>query len=99
MRDAFWQTVRVPEAERDPAVIARSVAETEACAAILDAHLAGRAFAVGDHFTAADIALGCPAHRWLHLAVPRQPRPALEAWYARIAARPAAATVLLTPIT
>lgn len=99
MRDAFWQTVRVPEAERDPAVIARSVAETEACAAILDAHLAGRAFAVGDHFTAADIALGCPAHRWLHLAVPRQPRPALEAWYARIAARPAAATVMLTPIT
>ncbi|ACL56876.1 glutathione S-transferase family protein [Methylobacterium nodulans] len=99
MRDAFWQTVRVPAGERDAGLIARSVAATEEAASILDAHFAGRSFAVGDAFTAADIALGCAAHRWLHLAVDRQPRPHLLAWYARVAARPAAATVLTTPIT
>ncbi|ACA14946.1 Glutathione S-transferase domain [Methylobacterium sp. 4-46] len=99
MRDAFWQTVRLPAEGRDPDLIARSVAAGEAAAAILDAHLAGRPFAVGDAFTAADIALGCAAHRWLHLAVPREPRPNLQAWYARVAARPAAAKVLTVPIT
>ncbi|MGY2053162.1 glutathione S-transferase family protein [Methylobacterium sp. JK268] len=99
MRDAFWQSVRVPEERRDPAVIARSLADSEACAALLDAHLAGRAFAVGDGFTLADIALGCAAHRWLNLPLPREPRPHLQAWYARIAARPAAVTVLPLPIT
>ncbi|MFE1598088.1 glutathione S-transferase family protein [Methylobacterium sp. ID0610] len=99
MRDAFWQTVRTPAERRDEAVIARSVAASEAAAAVLDAHLAGRAFAVGDAFSLADIALGCATHRWLHLAVPHEPRPHLQAWYARIASRPAAAKVLVTPIT
>ncbi|GJD49840.1 Glutathione S-transferase GstB [Methylobacterium crusticola] len=90
MRDVFWQTVRTAPAAQDAAIIARSVAEAEACAAILEAHLRGRAYAVGEDFTAADIALGCAAHRWLHLDVARVERPALRDWYARISARPAA---------
>lgn len=97
-RDAFWQTVRTPAAQRDQATIDRSVAASEECAAILDGHLMGRAYAVGDHFTAADIALGAAAHRWLHLDVPRIERPALRAWYERIRARPAA-DVALPPLS
>ncbi|BCM82616.1 glutathione S-transferase family protein [Methylobacterium indicum] len=93
-RDAFWQTVRTPAEQRDQAVIDRSVAASEACAALLDAHLMGRPFLVGDRFTAADIAAGAAAHRWLHLDVTRTERPALRAWYERIRTRPAAASAL-----
>jgi glutathione S-transferase len=97
-RDAFWQTVRTPPEQRDQSVIARSIAASEECAAILDAHLMGRVYAVGDRFTAADIALGAATHRWLLLDVPRIERPALRAWYERIRVRPAVA-VSLPPLS
>jgi glutathione S-transferase len=93
-RDAFWQTVRTPADERDQATIDRSVAASEDCAAILDAHLMGRPFMVGDRFTAADIAAGAAAHRWLHLDEPRTERPAMQAWYERQRTRPASAAAL-----
>lgn len=98
MRDAFLQTVRVPAEKRDPAVIEASRAASEKAAAILDAHLAGRAFVAGDAFSPADIVLGCAAHRWLHLPLAREPRPQLERWYAALSARPGARQVVETPV-
>ena len=98
MRDAFLQTVRVPAEKRDPAVIEASRAASERAAAILDAHLAGRAFVAGDAFSPADIVLGCAAHRWLHLPIAREPRPQLERWYAALSARPGARQVVETPV-
>lgn len=97
-RDAFWQTVRTPADRRDQATIDRSVAASEECAAILDAHLMGRAYMVGERFTVADIAVAAATHRWLHLDVPRIERPALRAWYARVRERPAA-SVALPPLS
>lgn len=99
MRDAFLQTVRTPAEKRDPAVIEASRAASEKAAAILDAHLAGRAFVAGDAFSPADIVLGCAAHRWLHLPLAREPRPELERWYAALGARPGARQVVETPVT
>jgi glutathione S-transferase len=96
MRDAFWQLFRA--AEPDRALIADSLRKSEAMAAILDAHLADRTYMVGERFGIADIALGCAAHRWLNLPAERVERPALRRWYARIAARPAAARALGEPI-
>ena len=46
-----------------------------------------------------DIPVGVAVHRWLNLPIRREARPALEAYYARIMARPAAAKVLTSPIT
>ncbi len=97
MRDAFWQLYR--SANPDRAVIDASVKRTEAFAAILDAHLTGRDYAVGDGFSIADIALGCAAHRWLNLPAGRIERPALRRWYDRLAARPGAARALGEPIS
>lgn len=99
MRDAFLQTVRTPAEKRDPAVIEASRAASEKAAAILDAHLAGRAFVAGDAFSPADIVLGCAAHRWLHLPLAREPRLELERWYAALGARPGARQVVETPVT
>ncbi|SFL85988.1 glutathione S-transferase family protein [Methylobacterium pseudosasicola] len=96
MRDAFWQLYR--SSNPDQTVIAASLKRTEALAAILDAHLSDRNYAIGQTFGIADIALGCAAHRWLNLPAERVERPALRRWYERIAARPAAARALGEPI-
>ncbi len=88
MRDIFWQLVRTPAEKRDAATVENSRKECERLTAILDAHLDGRAFVTPHGFTAADIVLGCAAHRWLHLPAGRAPRPNLERWYAGLKSRP-----------
>ncbi len=99
MRDAFWELVRTAPAARDEAAIAASVGRSEAAAGVLDAQLHGRAFLVGEALSVADIAAGCAAHRWLHLPIARPALPALEAWYARLAARPASRAAFSLPLS
>ena len=94
MRDAFWQLVRTPEAERNMAAVEKSRAEAERLAGIVDAHLARGGYLTAHGFTAADIVVGCAAHRWLHLPLTREPRPNLERWYADLKSRPGAKQVL-----
>jgi glutathione S-transferase len=96
MRDAFWQLFRSPQPDR--ALTAASLTKSETQAAILDAHLDGRDYAVGDRFGIADIALGCAAHRWLNLPAERAERHNLRRWYERIAARPVASRALGEPV-
>jgi len=94
---AFLQWVRVPAAERNDAVIAQSITATEPLFAQLDAHLATRPFMLGEHFTMADIPLGCEAHRWLNLPAVEYTRPSwpnVERWFADLKARSAARGVL-----
>ena len=88
MWGAFWQLIRTPADKRDAALVESSRAKSEKLSGILDAHLASRPFVAGDSFTAADIVVGCAAHRWLNLPLGRESRPNLEGWYARMKARP-----------
>ena len=88
MRDIFWQLVRTPAENRSSAAIEASRKECERLTAILDHHLAQRRYLTEHGFTAADIVVGCAAHRWLHLPVAREPRPHLERWCALISSRP-----------
>jgi glutathione S-transferase len=99
MRLAFWNLIRTPKEKQDAAAIEESRAGSEAMTAILDAALTGRRFIAGDRFTMGDIPVGVAVHRWLGMPMAREPRPALEAWYARVMARPAAARVLVSPIS
>jgi glutathione S-transferase len=99
MRDAFWQLIRTPVEKRDAAAIERSRAESERLSGILDAHLASRAHLTPDGFTAADIVVGCAAHRWLNLPVAREPRPNLERWYAALKSRPGSRQVTSQALT
>ena len=92
-RDAFWNLLRVPEPQRDHAAIESSRAKSEKCAQILDRHLAGRTYMCGESFCAADIAVGCAAHRWLNMPIARTPRPNIERWYALLKSRPASRPV------
>jgi glutathione S-transferase len=98
-REAFIQWIRTPAERRDPAAIATSVAATEPRLALLDDHLAGRAFVTGDHLTMADLPLLCEVHRWVNLPQPRTARPNLDRWYAALLARPSIRGVLDVPLS
>jgi glutathione S-transferase len=96
---AFHGLIRTAPDKRDASAVAQSIAKTEPMAALLDAHLAGRRFVAGDAFTAGDIAVGAAAHRWLNLPAAREKRRHIERWHAELLTRPAAAKVLVAPIT
>ena len=74
-RDAFIQWVRTPAERRDAAAAARSAQATESLLALLDTHLATRAFMDGDRLTMADIPIGCELHRWFGLPAALYARP------------------------
>lgn len=93
MRDAFWQLVRTPEAERDAAAIEKSRSASERLAVILDAQLARNEYLTPNGFTAADLVVGCSAHRWLNLPLQRPKLANLERWYGLIKSRPASRQV------
>lgn len=99
MHGAFWQTIRTPPDQQDKALIAKSTAEGQVAADILDRALVGRTFIAGDVFTMGDIPIGCAAHRWLNLPVGRKPSPNLQRWYEQLMRRPGAQKVLTTPLT
>jgi glutathione S-transferase len=99
MGPAFFQLVRTPAEKRDARVVAESAAQSEAAAAVLDAHLAGRAYVNGDAFTMGDIPVGVAANRWLKLPLAREKRPDLEAWYRRLQARPGFAAHIDQPLS
>ena len=85
----FWGLVRTPDAERDPVAIETARKTMIPVWTILNAHLTGRDYIMGDRLTMADIPSAIYCYRWLTLIENRPAMPALEAWYARIAARPA----------
>ena len=95
----FWGLVREPDRfTREQ--IDQAIADAVPVWQILDRHLAGREWIVGDRFTMADIPLGPMAWRWFSLVDKRPPMPAFEAWFERIRARPAFdAQVASIPLT
>lgn len=95
---AFWGLIRTEPAKRDAAAIDASIAKTESNMAVLDAHLAGRKWMIGDTFTMGDIPLACTVHRWFGLPCERTPRPNVQRWLAQIHERPAFRDVLTLPI-
>ncbi|WP_431094688.1 glutathione S-transferase family protein [Polaromonas aquatica] len=98
-RTAFIQWIRTPDEQRNPALIAQSVAATEALLDLLDAHLANNAYIGGERFGMADIPLACEMHRWFGLPQPRAARTHLDRWYQNILARPATRGVLDLPLS
>ncbi|MES2976452.1 MAG: glutathione S-transferase [Pseudomonadota bacterium] len=93
-RDAFIQLVRKPGGAVDAGKVNDSIAATEPLLDILDSHLAGRAFMLGDQFTMADIPVACEIHRWYGLPRERVQRTHLDRWYQQMLARPTASGVL-----
>ncbi|MGR4863369.1 glutathione S-transferase family protein [Caulobacter sp. LARHSG274] len=86
---AFLALGRPTPGYDNPARIAASVAAWNAAMAILDQRLAQTgAHAAGHDFTLADVVLGLSVHRWLKTPMDRADLPAVEAYCARLKARP-----------
>ena len=96
---AFKQWIRTPEAQRDHAVIAQSVAATTPLLEQLNTHLADHAYLTGAHFGMADIPVGCEIHRWFGLPQARPALPHLERWYTSVSTRPTARSALDLPLS
>jgi glutathione S-transferase len=99
MSPLFLGLIRTPAAKRDHAAIEVGRKTVEAAMQLLDAHLAGRAFVASPSFGVADIALGVVAYRWKALPIARPDTPHIDAWYARLAVRPAFVQHVLLPLT
>jgi glutathione S-transferase len=88
-KDALIGLVRTAPENRDPEKIDAAVRATTGVIAVLDAHLQDYDYVAGSSLTMGDIALGSLVYRWLELDVDRPNLPALQAWYGRLADRPA----------
>lgn len=89
-RYAFLGLVRNHPAYRDPDAIAASVVEWNRHMRMLEERLARTgAYVTGDRFTIADVVLGLSTLRWKGTPIERAALPSIDAWFARITARPA----------
>ncbi len=85
----FLHTIRKPEAERIPALVADARTQLAAALAVVDAALAGREHIVGDRFTAADVMIGSTLQWCQMMGMIGGDLPNVTAYLGRLAGRPA----------
>lgn len=83
------QYFRLSAAERSDEILQAAVAQARPMLDILDRHLADNAYIGGDRLTMADFPAGSLLHRWIHWTPDRPSHVNVEAYYDRVAARPA----------
>lgn len=83
------QFFRGRKEDRDDAKIAEATKKASAMYDILDAHLAENDYLGGDRLTMADFPAGSLTDRWINWTPNRPAHPNVEAYYERLAARPA----------
>jgi glutathione S-transferase len=104
LSDAFMGIMRTAPENRNSALILKSCRATEAAMKVLDAQLKDRAWVCGDHFTLADIAIGINCYRWYRVPfstvgfeIPKLKN--VEAWFARLQARPSYQKVVMITVS
>lgn len=85
----FIGLIRTAAQNRNLAAIEAAAKRAGERLAILDAHLAGRTYILGDQLTAADIGCGTLMYRYFTLDIPRPRLGNVEAWYQRLTERKA----------
>jgi glutathione S-transferase len=73
----------------DPVEVEKGLTQFNRAAAVLDQHLKGRKFLVGDALTVADFAVGSPLIMTEPAGFPLENYPEIRRWYASLAALPA----------
>lgn len=87
--NVFWQLVRVPEAERNLAMVAAGASKLKTLTPMIDARLGEGPYLGGEYLCFADIMLGHVLYRYYTLDFERAETPNLDAYYARLQQRPA----------
>ncbi len=85
----FLGMIRTAAKDRDMATINAAAKRAGEKLSILNQQLTGRSFLVGDNPTIADVAVGTLMYRYYNLPIQRPALANVEAWYARLAKRPA----------
>lgn len=85
----FWRHTRTHPDRRDTALIRRNLAALEEQLEKVEARLAKHAYLCGQDLTLADIQLGHILYRYFDIDIRRRELPALAAYAARLAERPA----------
>lgn len=98
-RDILWHTLRLPEDQRDPAVLAGGVTAFAKALEVPEKALADQAWFSGAEFGIGDIPLGVYVYTWFELPLERPDFPNLAAWYERLKARPAYVKAVMTALT
>lgn len=102
MTVVFWGLVRMATAQRDMKAIEAGIADTAKAFGLIEAELSKHPYIAGNDFTICDIPWGVHAHRWFSIdyqGLARPDLPALQAWYARLCARPAyQSAVMAVPV-
>ena len=92
----FFQTVRLPMAERSAKALSKHLGALDAALDVLDARLEDSHWLAGPRFSIADIAAGSPMYRYFTMDISRPNRAALADWYARLSERPAYRETVMT---
>jgi glutathione S-transferase len=98
MRPLIITMYRTKPEDRDSETVERQMAEAGRLWAMLDAHLAGQDYVVGDALTMGDIPLGAYAWRWYSVDAERPELANLEAWYRHLCDRPAYREHVMVPM-
>mmetsp|Transcript_9035 Transcript_9035/g.22908 ORF Transcript_9035/g.22908 Transcript_9035/m.22908 type:complete len:195 (+) Transcript_9035:330-914(+) len=93
----YFQRIAAPAGHNDEFAINRFVTESRRLLEVLDKRLAGREYLVGNEFTIADIATYPWARSFYWARVSVDGLDNLQAWFARIDARPATQRALEKP--
>jgi glutathione S-transferase len=95
--DLFWGFYRTPDALRKWPLIQDRAHRCARHFELLDRHLAGRRYVAADHLTMGDLPAGTVLYRYFELEIDRPSVPHVEAWYARLAGRPAYRERVMVP--
>jgi glutathione S-transferase len=99
MRPVFIGLIRTSPEERDDEAVESFRQQTIESWDLVEAHLEGRSYALGDDLTMADIPLGVSIHRWNQLPIERPSTPNLDTYYGRLMERPIFEKTVTIPLS
>ncbi|MEP4197900.1 MAG: glutathione S-transferase N-terminal domain-containing protein [Aliishimia sp.] len=86
--DLFYQAVRLPPSQRDPAKHSKALDALCMSLSLFDASLANCRFILGEQLSLGDIPIGACLYRFYTMDIDRPELPNLERYYAELADRP-----------
>jgi glutathione S-transferase len=95
--DLFWGLFRTPDGKRDWPFIRDRIERCAQHYLLLDRHLTGQPYLAGERITMADLPAGTTLYRYFELEIDHPSVPNVEAWYRRLAARPAYRQHVMVP--
>jgi glutathione S-transferase len=96
----FWGLVRTPPEKRDSVAMAKAAAACGESLKVLEQGLEDKDYVAGDRFTMGDIPIGVNLYRWFAFKeIERPTLPRVQAYYERLAQRPAYRETVMIPLS